>query len=79
MRALVTGGGGFVGSHLVERLEADGHEVFAARRRDYDLTSMDDTERLFADAGPSSSSTSPPRWAASARTAPTPAVTGTPT
>ena len=41
-RVLVTGGGGFLGSHLVERLEADGHEVFAARRRDYDLTSMDD-------------------------------------
>ena len=39
VRALVTGGGGFVGSHLVERLEADGHEVVAARRRDYDLTS----------------------------------------
>ena len=27
-RVLVTGGGGFVGSHLVERLEADGHDVF---------------------------------------------------
>ena len=52
MRALVTGGGGFVGSHLVERLEAEGHEVTAARRADYDLTSMDDTARLFADARP---------------------------
>jgi GDP-L-fucose synthase len=51
-RALVTGGGGFVGSHLVERLKADGHEVVAARRRDYDLTSMDDTARAFADARP---------------------------
>ena len=52
MRALVTGGGGFLGSHLVERLEADGHEVVAARQRDYDLTRMDDAERLFADARP---------------------------
>ncbi|MBI2220665.1 MAG: GDP-mannose 4,6-dehydratase [Acidobacteria bacterium] len=28
MRALITGGAGFVGSHLAERLLADGHEVF---------------------------------------------------
>src|SRR5258708_28319159 len=52
MRALVTGGGGFLGSHLVERLERSGHDVFVARRRDYDLTRFDDTERLFADARP---------------------------
>ena len=51
MRVLVTGGGGFLGSHLVERLERDGHDVVAARRRDYDLTTMDDTRRLFDDAG----------------------------
>jgi GDP-L-fucose synthase len=51
-RVLVTGGGGFVGSHLVERLAADGHEVTAARRRDYDLTSMEETARLFADVRP---------------------------
>ena len=38
MNVLVTGGGGFLGSHLVERLEADGHDVFAARQSDYDLT-----------------------------------------
>src|SRR5256886_1173882 len=51
-RALVTGGGGFLGSHLVERLEAGGHDVFVARRRDYDLTRYDDAERLFEDARP---------------------------
>jgi len=52
VRALVTGGGGFLGSRLVERLQADGHEVFVARRRDYDLTSMDGAAQLFADARP---------------------------
>ena len=51
-RVLVTGGGGFLGARLVERLEGDGHDVFAARRRDYDLTSMADTARLFVDAAP---------------------------
>ena len=52
MRALVTGGGGFVGSRLAERLEADGHDVFVARRREYDLTTMDAAARLFAAAQP---------------------------
>ena len=52
MRILVTGGGGFVGSHLVERLAREGHHVVAARRRDYDLTSATDAARLFEDAKP---------------------------
>ena len=52
MRILVTGGGGFLGSRLVERLEADDDDVFVARRRDYDLTRMEDVARLFADARP---------------------------
>ncbi|HXG75209.1 MAG TPA: GDP-L-fucose synthase [Gaiellaceae bacterium] len=52
MRVLVTGGGGFLGTHLVERLEEEGHDVVASRRADYDLTSMEDTARLFADAAP---------------------------
>jgi GDP-L-fucose synthase len=47
MRVLLTGGGGFLGSHLVERLESDGHDVVVARRADYDLTSMEDTSRMF--------------------------------
>jgi GDP-L-fucose synthase len=51
-RVLVTGGGGFLGSHLVERLRERGDEVFVARRRDYDLTLGQDAERLFADARP---------------------------
>jgi GDP-L-fucose synthase len=49
---LVTGGGGFLGSHLVERLEAEGHDVVSARRADYDLTALEDAERLFRDARP---------------------------
>src|SRR5437016_4947476 len=52
MRVLVTGGGGFLGSHLVERLETEGNDVVVARRRDYDLTRYADAERLFADATP---------------------------
>jgi GDP-L-fucose synthase len=52
MRALVTGGSGFLGSHLVERLEAGGHEVVVPRSTDYDLTHDDDTARLFRDTEP---------------------------
>jgi GDP-L-fucose synthase len=52
VRVLVTGGGGFLGSHLVERLRADGLDPFVARRRQYDLTHEHDVERLFADAQP---------------------------
>jgi GDP-L-fucose synthase len=52
VRVLVTGGGGFLGARLVARLEADGHEVVAARRRDHDLTSMEATTRLFDETKP---------------------------
>jgi GDP-L-fucose synthase len=52
MRVLVTGGGGFVGSRLIGRLEADGHRVDAARRREFDLTDMAQTARLFDETRP---------------------------
>lgn len=52
MRVLVTGGEGFLGSHLVERLRGRGLDPFVARSRDYDLTSAADAARLFADARP---------------------------
>jgi GDP-L-fucose synthase len=52
VNVLVTGGGGFLGSHVVDRLRAEGEDPFVARRRDYDLTLREEAERLFADARP---------------------------
>ena len=52
MNVLVTGGGGFLGSYVVERLRAEGLEPFVARRADYDLTHWDDTARLFENSRP---------------------------
>jgi GDP-L-fucose synthase len=52
VRVLITGGAGFLGSHLVERVRQDGFEPFVPRRRDYDLTSSADVERLFDAARP---------------------------
>jgi GDP-L-fucose synthase len=52
MNVLVTGGSGFLGSHLVERLQANGSEPFVARHHDYDLTVPGNVERLFAEAKP---------------------------
>ena len=51
-RVLVTGGGGFLGSHLVDRLRERGDDPFVARRADYDLTHERDAARLFDDAKP---------------------------
>jgi nucleoside-diphosphate-sugar epimerase len=54
MRVLVTGGGGFIGSHLAERLLRDGHDVrvldnFSSGRRDNLLPFADDIELVEGD------------------------------
>jgi len=51
-RIVVTGGAGFLGSHVVERLREQGAEPFVPRSRDYDLRSEAGTQRLLADARP---------------------------
>lgn len=47
MRVLITGGTGFIGSHLAEELRARGHEVVACGRKDGDLSEGDVAERLL--------------------------------
>jgi nucleoside-diphosphate-sugar epimerase len=54
MKVLVTGGGGFIGSHLVRRLLSDGHDVrvldsFATGRRENLLDVRDDVELIEGD------------------------------
>lgn len=51
-RVLVTGGSGFLGSHVVERLRACGADPFVPRRAQYELTRQADVERVYADARP---------------------------
>jgi GDP-L-fucose synthase len=52
VKVLVTGGSGFLGSHVVERLRADGVDPFVALHEDYDLTKSHDAHRLFSAAQP---------------------------
>jgi GDP-L-fucose synthase len=52
MKTVVTGGSGFLGSHLVELLEADGHDVHIVRSKDTDLTDMGAVAQLFAEQRP---------------------------
>ena len=40
-KVTVTGGAGFLGQHLVKRLESFGAEVYVPRQRDYNLTTLD--------------------------------------
>lgn len=51
-RVTVTGGAGFVGRFLVEKLKARGAEVFVPRRRDYDLVEKANVVRMLHDAQP---------------------------
>lgn len=51
-RVLVTGGGGFLGSHLVEDLRRQGAELSAPRKKDYDLVEPGVASRLVADTRP---------------------------
>jgi GDP-L-fucose synthase len=52
-RVVVTGGAGFLGSFVVEKLQARGASVFVPRSREYDLVDMEAVKRLYRDARPS--------------------------
>jgi GDP-L-fucose synthase len=51
-RVAVTGGSGFLGSHVVARLEQRGADVFVPRSRKYDLVAIDAVRSFYADARP---------------------------
>lgn len=51
-RALLTGAGGFLGSHLADRLRAAGAILIAPRRAELDLLDRAATEAFFRDARP---------------------------
>ncbi|MBI2691017.1 MAG: GDP-L-fucose synthase [Solirubrobacterales bacterium] len=51
-RVAVTGGAGFLGSHVTERLEQLGVTPFLPRSVEYDLTREDDVVRMYEDANP---------------------------
>lgn len=51
-RVLVTGGAGFFGSFVVDRLRARGADVFVPRSRDYNLVQREACKRLIVDAKP---------------------------
>jgi GDP-L-fucose synthase len=51
-RVLVTGGAGFLGSHLVRRLGRRTARVFVPGIEEYDLTRVDDVDRCCDKADP---------------------------
>ena len=52
MRAVVTGGAGFLGRYVVARLRAQGIEPYVPLLDDWDLTREGDVGRLFAEQRP---------------------------
>lgn len=51
-RVVVTGGGGFLGRHVVAALETRGSTVLVPRKTQYDLTHEADVARMYADLNP---------------------------
>jgi len=51
-RVAVTGGAGFLGSFIVEKLRARGADVFVPRIEDYNLVELSAIRRMLADARP---------------------------
>jgi GDP-L-fucose synthase len=51
-KVCVTGGAGFLGSFVIEKLEAVGAEIFVPQESDYDLTQPEAVGRLMSDAQP---------------------------
>ncbi|MBW3537880.1 GDP-L-fucose synthase [Candidatus Parcubacteria bacterium] len=48
-RVLVTGGNGFLGSHLVAKLKAKGADVTAPTHADYDLVELTQIKKMYAE------------------------------
>jgi GDP-L-fucose synthase len=48
-KVIVTGGGGFFGSHIVRKLTLLGAEIFVPRSKDYDLTKLENIKRMYGD------------------------------
>lgn len=45
---LVTGGSGFLGSHVVEQLQANGAEVLAPSHQEFDLVQLSDVQAMYS-------------------------------